>query len=328
MRGMRCQIIENTINRHLIRFALLSTFSSRRRLFYAKPQFIQYIIVLDNFFTVCYYIECGFGHFCTKANAERFLICMAGETMAQITSRKNSEIQRLKRLLDDGSFRRSEGLFICHGEVMLNEALVCNMTIECVYCTENMLSAVPAHLKTVTVTPEIIEVISGVGTSVGLVFTCALPVAKEFSGKRFIVLEDVRDPGNVGTIIRTADGLGIDGVIFVGNCADCFAPKVVRSTMGSIFRMPLHFCDTEKLKSLCREHNIDIIAAQLSKSAQVLGKDALNAPCCVMIGNEAHGLSEQAVEIANRSMIIPMKGAESLNAAVAAAIFMWEMRER
>lgn len=248
--------------------------------------------------------------------------------MAQITSRKNSEIQRLKRLLDDGAFRRSEGVFICHGEVMLAEAIASKMTIECVYCTDAMLPAVPAGLKTVTVTPEIIEVISGVGTSVGLVFTCVLPCAKEFSGERFIALEDVRDPGNVGTIIRTADALGIDGVIFVGNCADCFAPKVVRSTMGSIFRMPLHFCDIEELKSLCHEHNIDVVAAELSTDAQVLGKDPLKTPCCVMIGNEARGLSQQAIASADRSMIIPMKGAESLNAAVAASVFMWEMRER
>ena len=248
--------------------------------------------------------------------------------MVQITIRKNSEIQRLKRLLDDGSFRRSEGVFICHGEVMLFEALASKMTIECVYCTEDMLSAVPAHLKTVTVTPEIIEVISGVGTSAGLVFTCAIPKAQSFKGERFIALEDVRDPGNVGTVIRTADALGIDGVVFIGNCADCFAPKVVRSTMGSIFRMPLYFYGIDQLKAQCTEHNIDIIAAELSKQAQVLGKDELSAPCCVMIGNEAHGLSRQAVEIAHRSMIIPMHGAESLNAAVAASVFMWEIRAR
>lgn len=246
--------------------------------------------------------------------------------MAQITSRKNSEIQRLKRLLDDSSFRRSEGVFICHGEVMLHEAVSCNAAVESVYCTDNLLDRIPKGLKTVTVTPEIIEGISGVNTSTGLVFTCSVPKAKNFSGKRFIALEDLRDPGNVGTVIRTADALGIDGVIFVGNCADCFAPKVVRSTMGSIFRMPLHFCDVDGLKALCNEHNIEVIAAELSENAQILGKDKITAPCCVMIGNEAHGLSDSAKAIANRSMMIEMKGAESLNAAVAASIFMWEMK--
>lgn len=248
--------------------------------------------------------------------------------MAQITSRKNSEIQRLKRLLDDSSFRRSEGVFICHGEVMLSEAIASKMTVECVYCTENIQDKIPSGLKTVTVTPEIIETVSGVGTSTGLVFTCAVPKSKDFCGKRFIALEDLRDPGNVGTVIRTADALGIDGVIFVGNCADCFAPKVVRSTMGSIFRMPLYFLDVKGLKSICLEHNIEVIAAELSPNANILGKDKISAPCCVMIGNEAHGLSDEAKAIADRSMMIQMKGAESLNAAVAAAVFMWEMREQ
>lgn len=246
--------------------------------------------------------------------------------MAQITSRKNSEIQRLKRLLDDASFRRSEGVFICHGEVMLREAIDSNMAIECVYCTENLLGKIPANIKSVTVTPEIIEMISGVGTSAGLVFTCAIPKAKDFSGERFIALEDLRDPGNVGTVIRTADALGIDGVIFIGNCADCFAPKVVRSTMGSIFRMPLHFCDIDRFKETCNAHNIEVISAELSQNAQILGKAKISAPCCVMIGNEAHGLSDSAKAVAQRSMMIEMKGAESLNAAIAASIFMWEMK--
>ena len=245
--------------------------------------------------------------------------------MTHISSRKNSEIQRLRRLLDDSSFRRREQSFVCQGSVMLEEALKSGMEVERVYCLESKLADVPAGAPCVTVTPEIIEVISGVESASGIVFTCRMPQKRPLSGSRFIALEDVRDPGNVGTIIRTADALGIDGVIMLGSCADCFAPKVVRSTMGSLFRLPLHFCTIDELREFCTQSGIMLAAAELSEDACKLGQAGLKAPCCVMIGNEARGLSESAVNNADRSYIIPMQGAESLNAAVAASLFMWEM---
>ena len=245
--------------------------------------------------------------------------------MTHITSRKNSEIQRLRRLLDDPSFRREQGVFVCQGEVMLDEAVRSGASVERVFCLESRLDSIPSGPDCVTVTPEIIDVISGVGTATGIVFTCCIPKAKQLRGSRFIALEDVRDPGNVGTVIRTADALGMDGVIFVGSCADCFAPKVVRSTMGSMFRMPLHFCDVQTLRGFCTDNNVQLVAAELSEDASPLGAGVLSPSCCVMIGNEAHGLSNDASAAADKRVIIPMQGAESLNAAVAAALFMWEM---
>ena len=245
--------------------------------------------------------------------------------MTHISSRKNSEIQRLRRLLDEPGFRRREQAFVCQGSVMLAEALASGMDVERVYCLESKLPEVPAGVACVTVTPEIIEVISGVESASGLVFTCRMPAKRALVGSRFIALEDVRDPGNVGTIIRTADALGIDGVIMLGSCADCFAPKVVRSTMGSLFRLPLHFCTVDELREFCTQNGIMLAAAELSDDACRLGQTPLTSPCCVMIGNEARGLSDAAVKSADRSYIIPMHGAESLNAAVAASLFMWEM---
>ena len=245
--------------------------------------------------------------------------------MTHITSRKNNEIQRLRRLLEDSGLRRREQTFICQGEVMLGEALRSGMTVERVYCLESKLAQIPDGVPVTTVTPDIIEVISGVESASGVVFTCRMPQSSALRGSRFIALEEVRDPGNVGTVIRTADALGMDGVIFVGSCADCFAPKVVRSTMGSIFRMPLHFCTLPELRQFCTDTGVQLCAAELSEDAQRLGETSLKSPCCVMIGNEAHGLTKDAVNCADKRVIIPMHGAESLNAAVAAALFMWEM---
>jgi len=245
--------------------------------------------------------------------------------MTHITSRKNSEVQLCRKLLEDSAFRKKEEKFICQGEVMLQEALKSGMCVERIFCLPELASKMPEGILTFTVTEEIIEVISGVKSASGIVFVCRMPQERTFKGRRFIALEDLRDPGNVGTIIRTADALGLDGVIFLGNCADCFAPKTVRSTMGSLFRMPLYFMDADELKENCQKQGIQIVAACLSNDSKELKKGELSDNCCILIGNEAHGLSDRAIAISHSRYIIPMHSAESLNAAVAASIFMWEM---
>jgi TrmH family RNA methyltransferase len=138
-------------------------------------------------------------------------------------------------------------------------------------------------------------------------------------------LEDIRDPGNLGTMIRTAEGAGITGIIFNNSTVDIYNPKVIRSTMGSIFRMPYYQAENffETLQEL-KAQNITIFAAHL------LGipydtEGSFRQSCAILIGNEANGLSEQASMLADVRIKIPMAGkVESLNAAVAAAILMYE----
>ncbi len=244
--------------------------------------------------------------------------------MADIESRRNPEIRHVKLLLDNAAQRKTEKTFVCHGSVALSEAIKSGAEIKTVYALDK--NDLPGGIEVKTVTPEVLELISGVENTRDAVFTAGFPAPRPFKGKKFIALCSVRDPGNVGTVIRTADAFGMDGVVFVGSCADPFSPKTVRSTAGSLFRVPLFFKTVEELRSGCRENGVTLYAAELSESAERLCRGALKQGC-VMIGNEAHGLSEKEKTAADKRIIIPIKSAESLNAAVAAAVFMWEMAQ-
>ena len=140
-----------------------------------------------------------------------------------------------------------------------------------------------------------------------------------------LVLEDLQDPGNVGTIIRTAEGAGVTGVFMSGRTADCFQPKVVRSTMGSIFRVPVRReASLPELMNWLKERGVRSFAAHLSgKNSYV--KEDYRGGTAFLIGNEGNGLSDELTACADVRIRIPMEGkVESLNAAVAAALLMYE----
>lgn len=145
-------------------------------------------------------------------------------------------------------------------------------------------------------------------------------------GERIIMLEDIRDPGNLGTILRTAGALGFGTVCLAGECADIYSPKTLRASMGAIFKVRTLSCrDGESLARALRAGGRRVLAAALDPGAVSLGKVSLSRGDCVVIGNEGHGLSRCLRAACEASVMIPMaEGFESLNASVAAAIFMWE----
>ena len=143
---------------------------------------------------------------------------------------------------------------------------------------------------------------------------------------RLLILEDIRDPGNLGTMIRTAEGVGISGVILSKDSVDIFNPKVIRSTMGAIYRVPFFYSD-QLIETLCtvKSSGIPIYAAHLAGAVRYDQVDYGNKSA-IMIGNEANGLSEDASAQATKCIKIPMEGnVESLNAAIAAAVLMYEV---
>ena len=152
--------------------------------------------------------------------------------------------------------------------------------------------------------------ISGSGTSAGL----------------YIILENLQDPGNLGTIFRTAEAAGVKGVILGEGCVDLYNPKVIRSTMGSVYRMPYIYVKnlTETMEQMRNAHVMLYAATLTAKSSACYDKDYRKA-CAFLIGNESKGLSEAAVEASDEQVYIPMEGqGESLNASVAAAVLMFE----
>ena len=139
------------------------------------------------------------------------------------------------------------------------------------------------------------------------------------------MLEGVQDPGNVGTVIRTANALGMDAVALTGACADLYSPKTVRAAMGALFRQPVLTCTTDELMQLLHARGLKLYGAALTDAAQDLRHVPLS-PAAVAIGSEGRGLSAQLLAQCDGQIIIPMQpGAESLNAAVAAAVVMWEI---
>ncbi|MDD7114738.1 MAG: RNA methyltransferase [Lachnospiraceae bacterium] len=145
----------------------------------------------------------------------------------------------------------------------------------------------------------------------------------------FFILENLQDPGNLGTILRTAEGAGVTGLILSSDSVDPYNPKVVRSTMGAVFRVPFAVVDDfgQMLDTLQKE-GIAIYAAHLD--GKIFYKYDYKESCAFLIGNEGNGLTEAAVAAADRKILIPMKGqVESLNAAVAATVLMYEvLRQR
>ena len=143
---------------------------------------------------------------------------------------------------------------------------------------------------------------------------------------RYLVLYELQDPGNMGMILRTADAFGIDAVLTY-QCCDVFSPKVVRATMGAIFRMSvIDAPPASAIRLFFEENGIRSYAAVLHPDARPVTECRLGKGCAVWIGNEGNGLSEDAVAACEEKLIIPMQGhAESLNAAMAAGILMWEM---
>ena len=145
------------------------------------------------------------------------------------------------------------------------------------------------------------------------------------SSRQFIILENLQDMGNIGTIIRSCDAFSIDGVILAGDCADVFAPKTVRSAMGSLFRLPIYCCDTEEAITLLQKGGFTVYSAELSDRSVKLGEEkaATKDHCCYrQRGQRGQRYREK---LCDKSLFIPISSAESLNASVAASVIAWEM---
>ncbi|MEG1917972.1 MAG: RNA methyltransferase, partial [Oscillospiraceae bacterium] len=145
------------------------------------------------------------------------------------------------------------------------------------------------------------------------------------TGSRYVVLDGVQDPGNVGTILRTADAFWADGLFLTGACADLYNPKTVRAGMGAVFRCPVWSCDAIRLCALLRKSDITLYGAALRADTADAGTVSY-ARAAIAIGSEGAGLSETLLALCDKTIKIPMSDhCESLNAAAAAAVLLWEL---
>ena len=244
--------------------------------------------------------------------------------MDRITSRKNPKIRYWRKLAGDPAFRRESGEFLCDGAKLLEEAVSGGTEVTALIAGEKAdvpeLPGVPVY----RLPEDLLAYVSPVKTPQGLLFTCRLPARSGVpEGSRFVVLEGVQDPGNVGTVIRTARAMGYDGVLLLPGCADLYGPRTVRATMGALFRQPAAEIGYDDLERL-RDGGVTLYATAPGGDCTDV-RDADYGRFAVCIGSEGRGLSDRLLALCGRRLTIPMrKDCESLNAAVAAAIVMWE----
>ena len=247
--------------------------------------------------------------------------------MENITSRKNRIICHFRSIAGDREYRYSCGEYVCDGLKTLREALHCGAQLCCVLWKEKAEEVeLPESVVQYTAPAELFEYASPLKSSGGPVFTVKMPKRDEnFKLERAIVLENLQDPGNVGTVIRTANAFNIDAVILVGACADLYNPKTVRASMGAIFRQRVLTMSIAELNELTQKQALPLFGAALSDKAADLRNVEIHR-ACVSIGSEGRGLSQELLDVCGGEIIIPMNPeSESLNAAVAASVIMWEM---
>ena len=246
--------------------------------------------------------------------------------MEELKSRQSAVIRRIRSISRDAEARKECGLFLCDGEKLLKEAIRSRATVCHVLWKQKRAENYPVFEYEYLLPESLFDYASPMKNSAGPLFTVRIPEKEETGETRnALLLEEIQDPGNLGTILRTADAFGIDTILLLEGCADLYAPKTVRATMGAIFRQRVRQMRREDAILFCREHSMQIYATALSDRAQDLRTLNLSRSA-VAIGSEGHGLSPELKELCDGEVIIPMSGeAESLNAAVAAAIVMWEM---
>ncbi len=246
-----------------------------------------------------------------------------------ITSRKNPLMTRIRRLTASRSYRREQGLFLGDGAKLLEEALKWDAPLETIVLTEGVdAPALPDGVRLVQVPGDVMTSISPMESPQGALFLCRTAETappERLPGVRYLVLDGVQDPGNVGTIWRTADALGADGLILVNGCADPWNPKTVRATMGACFRLPVYERNADGLAQWLGEQGIPLYATALREDTVDL-REAELSRCAVVIGSEGRGVSEGLLSQSAKTLKIPMRArCESLNAAAAATVVLWEM---
>ena len=249
--------------------------------------------------------------------------------MERITSRTNPLMTHVRKLAGSASYRRKSGEFLCDGYKLLREARLWDAAVTTIIFSDEV-EAPEADAKTrlVQVPADVMKSIAPSETPQGVLFLCKMaqtPLPERLEGKHYVVLDGVQDPGNVGTILRTADAFDCDGMFLTEGCADLYSAKTVRATMGAVFRRPVWRCTAAELKALLAASEIPLYGAAL-RADTVDARSVDYSRAAVAIGSEGRGLSEEMLSLCDKTIRLPMsERCESLNAAVAASVLLWEM---
>ena len=262
-----------------------------------------------------------------------------------IYGKSNSTIVKIQKL-SDKKYRNEYKLFLCDGIKLFFEAFDSGAEIKYIVLNNEISfsddvinkikTAQSRGAEVLCVSPQIFAKLTKENSPQGIITVCKYFDSKHcfskfskniFETEKIMAFESVRDPGNIGTILRNATAMGIDRLIFSSDCADIYSPKVIRASMGAIFKINIDVVEDlsltiEYLKNTSRK----VLAAALDKNSNILGKYNLLPSDVIILGNEGHGISQEIISLCDGSIFIPMKeNVESLNVAMASGIFMWEI---
>lgn len=261
----------------------------------------------------------------------------------KIRSRSNPEIRERAKLRQK-KYRDREGVYLIEGTKLLDEALKSSVELQDVYAVDAWLEEqaelaekIEQMLDITPVTPEVLKLLSTMVSPEGVVAVASLPDAgtgaslpeslidTAKSGTSYVILEDVQDPGNLGTIIRTADAAGYDLVVLTEKCADAYGEKALRASMGSVFHLPvLRVGRLDAFLENLRKASFEIVGSSLQGEQLDFCQVHPSEKTALILGNESRGMSSMAAGYCTRLVKIPIYGqAESLNVAVAAGILLY-----
>jgi len=254
------------------------------------------------------------------------------QTPLQVLSVTRNEIQQI-RALRERSERKAKGLFVVEGVKVVREMVVSSLTVEAVYATQqDFLNEIDGNFSREMITAKELERMSSFTTPNVVLAVARIPEVREidWDDDLILALNGIRDPGNMGTMIRTACWFGIRQILCSPDCVDAFSPKVVQGAMGALFHTSIIPCDLKAELAEAKTHGFQVVTATLEgddlHEAKLTGRNLL------VIGSESHGVSSEVREVCDRQLRIPSFGdakhVESLNAAIAAGILISELRQR
>lgn len=261
-------------------------------------------------------------------------------SLKPITSKENKQLKAAAKLIQGKKYRQQQGRFLAEGLRLCGDILRSGLCLRQLFLTQEELERSGAALdglldraeEAFTLPAELAARLSDTQTPQGVFGVFDLPQTSSeeasFSGRRFLLLCSLQDPGNIGTILRSCEAFGVDEVVLSADCPDLYSPKLLRATMGGLFRLRHRVVpDMAAAIRQLQGEGVRVYATALRPdSIPITQVDFSAAPSAVAIGNEGNGLSQQLLDCCDAAVIIPMEGAaESLNAAVAASISIWEM---
>lgn len=257
-----------------------------------------------------------------------------------ITSKENPAVKHAAKLLKSAKFRRQEKMFLVEGIRLCRDAAFSSVKILQLFYTQEALEKYSQDVemlskraeKTFLLSQHLANGLSDTVTPQGVFCVCAMLDKTDCldtmdASGHLLGLEDIQDPSNLGTILRTAEALGVNGVLLTRGCCDVYSPKVLRGSMGAVFRLSLVIVEAmpQILDTLNRKGFVSM-AAVPDREAVPVTQVRFSSPSIVLVGNEGNGLQLETIQACQQKITIPMLGrAESLNASVAASLLMWEM---